>query len=68
MKLRLAVSALSVLAIAAGAPALALAQGASNTEASTPVANPPAKMATHKAHHAKAKTTHTKAATTKAAK
>lgn len=68
MKLRLAVSALSALAIAAGVPALALAQGASSTtEASTPVPNPPAKTTTHKAHHAK-KATHRKAAAAKAAK
>jgi hypothetical protein len=62
MKLRLAVSAFTALAIAAGAPALALAQDTSgNTVASTPVPNPPAK---HKAaHHAKAKTSHHKAAT-----
>jgi hypothetical protein len=71
MKLRFAVSALTVLAFAAGAPALALAQTpgspSGNVEASTPVPNPPAKS-THKAHHAKAKTSHHKAATTKAAK
>ena len=71
MKLRFAVSALSVLAIAAAAPAIALAQDAAgasgNVEASTPVPNPPAKTA-HKAHHAKTKTTHRKAAATKTAK
>ena len=62
MKLRLAVSALTALAIV-GAPALALAQGASTAP------TPPAKTATHKtAHHAKAKPAHTKAATTKTAK
>ncbi|TAJ71890.1 MAG: hypothetical protein EPO51_12285 [Phenylobacterium sp.] len=67
MKLRLAVSALTALAIAAGAPALALAQGMSgNVEASTPVPNPPAKTAHKAAHHAKAKATHRKAAATTA--
>ena len=67
MKLRLALSALSALAIAAGAPALALAQTSGNVEASPPVPNPPAKTA-HKAHHAKAKTSHRKAVATKTAK
>jgi hypothetical protein len=60
MKLRLAVSALTALAIV-GAPALALAQGATTA--------PAAKTATHKAaHHAKAKSAPAKAAKTKAAK
>ena len=63
MKLRLAVSAFTALAIAAGAPALALAQDtSSNTVASTPVPNPPEK-ATHKtAHHHARKASHHKAA------
>lgn len=67
MKLRLAVTALTALAFAAGAPALALAQGGS-TVASTPVPNPPAKTSHKAAHHTKKAAHHHKAAPAPAAK
>lgn len=63
MKLRLALSALTVAALAAGAPMLASAQTPSgNVVASTPVPNPPEKphaaKSTHKASHHKTKVSH----------
>lgn len=65
MKFRLALSALTVAAVAAGAPMLAAAQtppSSGNVVASTPVPNPPEKApakSVHKVtHHRKTKVSH----------